>query len=234
MPRKPRPYLSGMPCHVIQRGNNRQTCFFAPGDYRFYLDCLRHACRRYQVQVHAYVLMTNHVHMLLTPADPHGISLLMQSLGRRYVQRINQRDGRSGTMWEGRHKACLVDADAYLLACQRYIELNPVRARIVDTPGDYRWSSFRSNAFGEPDPLITPHPTYQNLGENIATRRKAYRELVSTELAPGVVQEIGRAIECSKPLGDTHFAARVAAELGRGPGHYKRGRPRKSGEGIES
>ena len=145
MPRKQRPYLPGVPCHIISRGNNREACFYSDDDYLFYLECLADACKRYQVALHSYVLMTNHVHLLMTPATGTGLSQVMQSVGRRYVQYVNINYKRSGTLWEGRHKASLVDAKYYLLACYRYIELNPVRANMVAHPADYRWSSYRVN-----------------------------------------------------------------------------------------
>ncbi len=148
MPRKVRVYLAGMPCHVIQRGNNRQVCFYADEDYLFYKECLLDACKRYHVVTHAYVLMTNHVHLLMTPEDADGISAVMQSVGRRYVQYINKMYCRSGTLWEGRYKASIVSAEDYLLACYRYIEMNPVVASMVEHPGDYRWSSYRANSAG--------------------------------------------------------------------------------------
>ena len=150
MPRKSRMYLPTIPCHVVSRGNNRDACFYADEDYLFYLECLGDACDKYAVALHAYVLMTNHVHLLLTPRDELGISRVMQSVGRRYVQYINYTYRRSGTLWEGRHKASLIDADRYLLACYRYIELNPVRANMVVDPADYRWSSYRVNAGLQP------------------------------------------------------------------------------------
>ena len=131
MPRKRRPYLPGVPCHIISHGNNREACFYSEDDYLFYLECLADACKRYQVALHAYVLMTNHDHLLMTPATGSGLSQVMQSVGRRYVQYVNINYKRSGTLWEGRHKASLVDAEYYLLACYRYIELNPVRASMV-------------------------------------------------------------------------------------------------------
>ena len=124
MPRKPRQYVGGMPSHIVQRGNNRSVCFFSDEDYYAYLDYLQDACQRYAVSLHAYVLMTNHAHLLMTPACQHGISQVMQSLGRRYVQYINHQYRRSGTLWEGRHKASLVQVDQYLLACYQYIELH--------------------------------------------------------------------------------------------------------------
>jgi putative transposase len=147
MPRKARMYMAGMPCHIIPRGNNRDACFYADQDYQFYIDCMQDACERYHVAVHAYVLMTNHLHLLMSPENVDGISRVMQSVERRYVQYINLVEyRRSGTLWEGRHKASLVDADNYLLICIRYIELNPVRAGMVEHPASYRWPSFRFDA----------------------------------------------------------------------------------------
>lgn len=175
MPRKPRMYLAGVPCHVIQRGNNRDACFYAEQYYQFYLECLQDACRRYHVAVHAYVLMTNHVHLLMMPDDTEGISRVMQSVGRRYVQYINFEYQRSGTLWEGRHKASMVHAEEYLFTCMRYIELNPLRANMVKHPADYRWSSYRANGQGEPSPLITPHTLYTAMGPDSPQRLSAYR-----------------------------------------------------------
>jgi putative transposase len=140
MPRKPRHFLANVPCHIISRGNNHNVCFFADDDYLFYLECLNDACLKYAVSVHAYVLMTNHVHLLMTPSELISIPKVMQSVGRRYVQYINKTYRRTGTLWEGRYKASIIDAEAYLLACYRYIELNPVRASMVEHPIDYPWS----------------------------------------------------------------------------------------------
>ena len=149
MPRRARLVPPGVPLHLIQRGNNRQVCFLAEDDCRFYLDWLTHYARKLDVAIHAWVLMTNHVHLLVSPADPAGPGAVMQALGQRYVQHFNRAWARSGTLWEGRFRSCPVDAEAYLLACQRYIELNPVRAGMVGHPAEYRWSSFRANALGE-------------------------------------------------------------------------------------
>ena len=149
MPRQLRYNLPGIPQHVIQRGNNRQATFFSDEDYMRYLADLKSACDQHQCEVHAYVLMTNHVHLLMTPHNGDGIAKTMQSLGRRYVVYINQTYRRTGTLWEGRYKAALIDSENYLLTCYRYIELNPVRAEgMVDHPGKYRWSSYRANALG--------------------------------------------------------------------------------------
>jgi len=164
--RLPRYAAPGMAQHVIQRGNNRSALFVDDVDYRFLHQCLRAACDRHGCRVHAYVFMTNHVHLLVTPATPTGISRMMQSVGRRYVRRFNDTYGRTGTLWEGRHKATLVNSDQYLFACYRYIELNPVRAGLVVDPIDYCWSSHRANALGAWDPIVVPHYSYDALGSD--------------------------------------------------------------------
>ena len=179
MPRKPRMYLAGVPCHVVQRGNNRDTCFFADDDCQFYQEALGDACRRYPVDVHAYVLMTNHVHLLMTPHTIEGVSRVMQSLGRRYVQYINRAYRRCGTLWESRHKASLVDAEQYLLACYRYIELNPVAARVVKHPSDYRWSSFACNAWADATTLFVRMPCISRLPR---TNRHASHAIANSSL----------------------------------------------------
>jgi len=225
MPRRLRMYMAGIPCHVIQRGNNRNACFYAEQDYSFYLDCLREACRRYRVAVHAYVLMTNHVHLLMTPYDAEGISRVMQSLGRRYVQYINLEHRRSGTLWEGRHKASLIDAENYLLTCMRYIELNPVRANMVDHPAGYRWSSYRNNAQAEVSSPLTPHPIYRALDPDTAQRQYYYRSLFEHQLTSRDIHSIREAIQFAPPLGDEKFKRRIETALGRPTGYAKRGRP---------
>ena len=224
MPRKPRMYLGGMPCHVIQRGNNRAACFYADDDYEYYLSALGDACRRYGVDLHAYALMTNHAHMLFTPQDQWGVSRVMQSLGRRYVQHINKAHQRTGTLWEGRHKSSLVDADNYLLACYRYIELNPVRAAMVVHPAEYRWSSHRCNAYGEANELITPHDLYQSLGGNIEHRRAHYSALFETPLNKLMMSDIRAAANRSMPLGDNRFREQIEHALGRKLGNLYQGR----------
>ena len=157
MPRKTRMYLPDIPVHVVQRGNNRDACFFCEDEYRYFLDRLREGQGRFGVALHAYVLMTNHVHLLMTPRDTAGISRLMQHLGRHYVLYVNRQYRRTGTLWEGRHKASLVQADKYLLTSMRYIELNPVAAGMVQSPEQYRWSSYRCHAWGEPNPWLRDH-----------------------------------------------------------------------------
>lgn len=225
MPRKPRMYLAGIPSHVIQRGNNRDVCFFAEQDYLFYLEYLEDACKRCHVSVHAYILMTNHVHLLMTPEESQGISQVMQSLGRRYVQYINYEYRRSGTLWEGRHKASLVDAENYLFTCMRYIELNPVRANMVKHPADYRWSSYRTNAQGENSGLVKPHTLYLQIDQNPIERQYAYRSLFEHQLDDQDIHNIREAAQFSMPLGNERFSQQIEATLGRAIGQAKRGRP---------
>ena len=227
MPRKPRMYLPGVPCHVIQRGNNREATFFAQHDYQFYLECLHDATQRYEVKVHAYVLMTNHVHILMTPARSESISLTMQSIGRRYVQYINKRYRRTGTLWEGRHKASVVDAENYLLACSRYIELNPVSANMVRRPAKYPWTSYRCNAHGESCALISPHETYCRLGTDSISRQQAYAALFVQPLDQIDVDTIRTAAHFSMPTGDNRFKHQIEQALNRKVGYAHRGRPRK-------
>ena len=148
MPRKPRFYVPGLPVHAVQRGHSREPVFYEDADYQAYLGWLREGAERYGNAIHAYVLMTNHIHILVTPKDKDGISRMMQYVGRRYVPYINYHYGTSGTIWEGRYKASLVQEDGYLLTCMRYIELNPVRANMVAHPREYRWSSYRTNGAG--------------------------------------------------------------------------------------
>ncbi|HHH42565.1 MAG TPA: transposase [Gammaproteobacteria bacterium] len=227
MPRKPRMYMPGVPCHVIQRGNNREPCFFTEEDYRFYLVCLGEACERFGVALHAYVQMTNHVHLLMTPASESGISRVMQSLGRRYVQHINQTYHRCGTLWESRHKANIVDAECYLLTCYRYIELNPVRAGMVEHPGDYAWSSYQRNACGKYQAYIREHEIYTQLGRDPATRQAAYRDLFSDALDRNVLHAIRTSATSSMPLGNDRFREKLEEALGRRVGYAGRGRPKR-------
>lgn len=225
MPRKPRMYMAGVPCHVIQRGNNRDACFYATQDYQFYLECLRTAGIKYDVAVHAYVLMTNHVHLLMTPKEATGISSVMQSIGCRYVQYINKTYKRTGTLWEGRHKASLINAEDYLLLCMRYIELNPVRASMVKHPADYKWSSYRANAQAERSRLITGHEVYITIDANALKRLEAYRDLFKHQLDDEDIHTIREATQFSMPLGNNKFTEQIEAALERSLGYSKLGRP---------
>ncbi len=183
MPRRARLAVARVPWHIIQRGNNRSPCFFSEEDYIFYLNILKQQSVDQGCAIHAYCLMTNHVHLLLTPEEASGPSHMMKHLGQCYVQYINRTYQRSGTLWEGRFKSCLAQDELYAMHCCRYIELNPVRAHMVRHPGEYRWSSFRHNAAGRKNDIITPHASYTSLGDNALHRQRAYRALVESGLA---------------------------------------------------
>ncbi|HXG29991.1 MAG TPA: transposase [Nevskiales bacterium] len=233
MARLPRIDLPGVPQHIIQRGNNRGPCFFAEDDYRYYLECLREAAQRYDCSVHAYVLMTNHVHLLATAHHAGGLPRLMQSVGRRYVRYVNSCYRRTGTLWEGRYRACLIDSERYLLACYRYIELNPVRAGIVADPARYPWSSYGWHALGKPDKVIVDHPLYLGMGATAEERCVAYRRLFQVEIGPDELQALREATIRNRVWGGERFKDQVEAALKRRVRPGKMGRPRKSGE-VES
>ncbi len=225
MGRKSRFNLPGIPQHVIQRGHNRDACFFVNEDYHYYLDNLREAAKKYNCHIHAYVLMTNHVHLLVTPQAAHAISQMMQSLGRRYVRYVNNTYQRSGTLWEGRYKAGLVDSQQYLLACMRYIELNPVRANMVTTPGAYPWSSFSANGNEKSDPLITRHKLYLELDQDIKRRCHAYRALFRNALDSHLLHEIRASVKLEMVLGRSTFKDKIEAMTKRQTRPGQSGRP---------
>ncbi len=227
MPRAPRYVLPDVPQHIIQRGHNRQPVFFHADDYRFYLACLHEAAATHGSAVHAYVLMTNHVHVLMQPRQPTSIAKVMQSLGRRYVQYINTTYQRTGTLWEGRYRASLVDAERYLLACYRYIELNPVRAGMVQRPEEYPWSSYRGHACGQDDPVVEDHALYLALGSTPHERYRVYQDLCRQQLDTSVLQEIRATLHQSRVLGTERFKDDIEAALARRVRAGKAGRPRK-------
>ncbi|WJG08680.1 transposase [Aliiglaciecola sp. LCG003] len=214
MPRQPRLNLVDVPQHVVQRGNNRQACFYSEQDYSVYLDKLYLYAKKYSVAVHAFVLMTNHVHLLLTPSTPKAVSKLMQGIGRFYVRYINKTYQRTGTLWEGRFKSTLIDSEQYFLLVSRYIEMNPVRARMVDHPASYPWSSFHSNGLDKDIKLLTQHPCYLALGQNQLERKKAYRALFLNHIAESNVDAIRNATNKGKVLGDSQFKRKVELETG--------------------
>ena len=227
MPRLPRYVLPGVPQHIIQRGNNRQAIFAADGDYLAYLEWLKQAAEQYGLHIHAYVLMTNHVHLLATPIAADSIGKTLQSLGRRYVQYFNFSYGRTGTLWEGRYRATVVDAENYLLACSRYIELNPLRAAMVEAPSAYRWSSYRCNALGEEDGLVIGHDLYQRLGRSAEQRQSAYRDLFQQAVADGFLSTVRDATNKGWALGNERFRTQVEALTARRAAPLSRGRARK-------
>jgi len=226
--------LTDIPQHIIQRGNNRQATFFGEDDYLVYLDKLREYALKYKVAVHAFVLMTNHVHLLMTPSDKVGISRLMQSLGRYYVRYINQTYKRSGTLWEGRYKSTLVDEDGYLLSVSRYIELNPVRANMVDHPKDYPWSSYQKNALGKDIKLITPHRIYNQLGQDDDSRKSSYRSLFKGHISELTLEEIRINTNRGWVIGNDRFKQEIEEMTGRRTSPKQRGGDRKSKEYKES
>ena len=229
MPRRPRIHLDGLPLHIVQRGHNREACFFCEEDYQSYLHWLSEALLREQVALHAYALMTNHVHLLLTPTSGESVARLMMSLGRRYVQYINRSYRRTGTLWDSRYKSSLIDADTYLLSCMRYIELNPVRAAMVDDPAHYRWTSYRSNALGQPNERLTSHPVYLALSGNDQDPQAAYRALFRASLDQAAIDDIRLALNQSQPLGGSRFTAKIERLTGERREARPRGRPRKEG-----
>jgi len=201
MPRVRRFEIARLPQHVIQRGNNRTACFFEPVDCQRYLVYLREFSLEFGCAVHAYVLMTNHVHLLVTPSELGAVSHLMHAIGSSYVPYVNRRQGRSGTLWQGRYKSCVVNNDRYLLTCYRYIEQNPQRASMVADAGDYPWSSYACNALGRFDPVVTPHDVYLALGPNAEDRARAYREIVGRAVDGEDLTEIRTFMQRGRTLG---------------------------------
>jgi len=228
MPRRARIYVPGLPYHLVQRGNNRDACFFADDDYLFYLQLLQENLLRYDVSLHSFVLMTNHIHLLLTPQSNDSISRMMSVVGSRYAYYLNKTYKRSGTVWEGRHKSSLVDTENYLLKCYRYIELNPVVANMVGTPDEYRWSSYLVNAWNEQNQVIIPHEEYLKLGKERENRAHNYRELFAAPLSGRDVHLIRNAAHFSHPVGNARFVESVEQQIGKSLGFAKRDRPLKA------
>lgn len=227
MPRKPRFYLPGVPVHVVQRGHSREPVFFEDSDYKAYLSWFREAIERYDCAVHAFVLMTNHVHFLMTPKYKDSIIRVMQYAGRHYVPYINYLYGTSGTLWEGRYKASLVQEEDYLLTCMRYIELNPVRANMVNHPREYPWSSYRANAEGTDIKLVRHHTLYEALGQTPLERLIAYRALFKAHILEDEIKTIRSAWETGTPLGNNYFKEKIEQKLQCKIGQSRRGRPSK-------
>jgi putative transposase len=225
MPRRPRLSLPGIPWHIIQRGNNRAVCFHAEEDYQYYLHYLKEFADKFECAIHAYVLMTNHIHLLLTPAKADSAALMMKHLGQRYVQYINRTYRRTGTLWEGRFRSCLTQTEDYVLACYRYIELNPVRAGMVMKPQDYRWSSYHDNGLGKTNRLLTPHDQYLSLARDETARRQAYRALFRAHVDEVLTEQIRGATNGNFVLGSKTFQAQIAQALGRRVTRAVAGRP---------
>lgn len=227
MPRQPRHFVPGYPVHAVARGVNRQPVFFEASDYSLYLSVVHWAAGRYGCAIHAYVLMTNHVHLLMTPDSVKSIPRLFQAVGRSYVQSVNRKYGRTGTLWEGRYRPSLVDSDAYALSCYRYIELNPVRAGLVANPALYAHSSYRCNALGIIDPLVTPQASYLALGSDVHSRQAAYASLFSSPIDEAELSAIRRQLNRCGVLGTERFKDEVEAVLGYPVRPARMGRPGK-------
>ncbi|HYQ24557.1 REP-associated tyrosine transposase [Stenotrophomonas sp.] len=203
MPRPRRIDAPGFPQHIVQRGNDRQVVFFSNRDPALYLGLLRDCAHEHRCRIHAYVLMGNHVHLLVTPDAPGGMSRMMQAVNRTYVRHVNERERRTGSLWEGRFHSTVIDTDRYLLACQRYIELNPVRAGMVTHPGDYRWSSYRANAQGRANALLAPHSAFELIAADVESRRSRYAEFIEQGVPAGDLAVIRRALQSQRRLKET-------------------------------
>lgn len=226
MPRGPRPVAPLIPHHVIHRGNNRQIIFAEPDDYIYYLACLRSAKALYSCRIYAYVLMTNHVHLLVEPSGPTDLGRFMKRVAGRYTRYMNRKYGRTGTLWEGRFKSALVEGERYLLAVSRYIELNPVRAKLVSDPGEYRWSSYTAHASGDTDGTVDFDPWYQSLGTTAEERGKRYAAWVMESIPAGEWEAIRKSIQREGFVGDPRFKEQIEILLGRAVEMRAPGRPR--------
>lgn len=226
MPRRARVYIPGLPYHIVQRGNNREACFLEPENYQHYIELWRELSVRYHCQVHAYCLMTNHVHFLVTPESNTAISDTMRVVGSRYAAHINRCYDRTGTLWEGRHRSSLVQTERYLLTCMRYIELNPVRAGMVERPEAYRWSSYNFNANGDAG-WLQRHDCYLSLGSSREERCHTYKALFRTQLGVRDIHLIRKAAHYCQPIGDERFRRLIEQRYGIRPGQMRCGRPRK-------
>ena len=225
MARLPRLTLPGYPHHIIQRGNNRQPIFAATADYQVLLDLLDENARKFEVAIHAYVLMTNHFHLLATPQTSDGLPQMMQAVGRRYVRYFNDRQQRSGTLWEGRYRSTLIQTDRYLLACMAYIDLNPVRAGLVAQARDYPWSSHAHFIGQHLDKLVTPHPLYWELGNTPFAREATYADWVQTGISSVQQKALTDAALSGWALGEPDFVADLQKRTARRVAKGSAGRP---------
>lgn len=214
VPRQPRFFVPGMPQHAIVRGIDKQDVFFCTDDYRLYLESLGKSAKQYDCAIHAYVLMSNHVHLLITPGTKRALPLFFQAMGRYYVQALNRKIDRVGPLWQGRYRTSLVQDDLYLLTCYRYIELNPVRAGIVNRPGDYEYSSYRSNAIGVVNNLVQPHPLYEALDDDRNQRLAKYRSLFAEDINIDTLEVIRDRVNSCRILGNDRFKEETQVRLG--------------------
>lgn len=228
MARLPRFVLPGYPQHVIQRGNNQERILYEEDDYWFLWEKIGAAAEKFQCDLHAYVLMPNHFHLVLTPHGDNGVGKLMQYVGRYYVQHFNARYKRTGTLWEGRYRSTLLDPKAYLLPVCHYVEANPVRAGLVTDVAEYGWSSYGANARGDDDPLITTHAEYERLGRSAKARRSAYAAQAGESQDPALIQRIRDATNKAWVLGDADFCDAMEPQMNRRASPRQRGGDRRS------
>ncbi len=227
MARLPRIYVKNQPQHIIQRGKNHEQIFTDKQDYLFYLKCLQEASKIHKLNIHAYVLMPDHMHLLASPQQENSIGKVMQSIGQRYAQYFNHKYERTGTLWDGRYKATLLESGPYLLTCMRYIELNPVRANKASQPKEYPWSSYCCNALGDSNGFLKPHRVYQQLGKEVKERKKAYRALFRRRLPSETIEDIRNATNKAWVLGGDRFKKKMEKLSGRRVDPLPRGRPKK-------
>lgn len=233
MPRTPRLLLPGVPLHITQRGINKGAVFLDDEDRHHFRRLLRDALQS-GIALHAFVLMDNHVHLLLTARTTRGLSCAMRRLGQCYVQAFNLRHRRCGSLWQGRFKSCLVQSERYLLNVMRYIELNPVRAAVVQRPEDHRWSSVHTHLGHAYDPLISPHPVYLALGGDLAERARNYRAWIDAGIAAEELAQLRSYARQERALGDERFQRMVEITLGRHASTRGRGRPRHEARSEET
>lgn len=227
MARLPRLIVPGQPHHVIQRGAGQQPIFLDTDDYLMFLRYLKKGARQFKVAIHAYVLMSNHLHLLASPADATGLARTMQWIGRYYVPYFNVKYARTGTLWQGRYKTAVIDSERYFLLCSRYIELNPVRAGIVAAPGDFRWSSYRHHVGLAHDPLITEHPLYWALGNTPFAREAVYQHLVDQTVSAQDATALTEATLKGWAIGSESFKKALEKDVRQRVTPVKAGRPRK-------
>ena len=226
--RLPRIILPGVPLHIYQRGNNRGCCFRCDIDRKFYLSRLKRYSVEYKVAIHSYVLMTNHIHLLVTPESKAATASMMKALGVSYVRYFNNKYERTGTLWEGRFKASLVDSDNYFLTVSCYIEMNPVRAKMVRQPSQYKWSSFNVNGLGASTTLLKQHQVYVGLGDCQQTRLERYRALFPKGTVDEGVEAVRNALAKGAILGDEAFKSTVESQLELVRSRYSKGGDRRS------
>lgn len=234
MARRPRLISPGLPVHIVQRGNDRMECFREDNDFLLYRTQLSRLCNKFECALHAYCLMTNHVHLLLTPTDAHECAGLMKELSQTYAHYFNRKYNRTGTLWEGRFRSCLVESARYVLACYRYIELNPVRAGLVAYAALYPWSSHAANAGVRDDALITAHGEFSSLGSEAKAQHSVYRSFVEEGLAPAMLADIRAATAGGYPLASAELKSALRLRAGRRVERGRAGRPAKAAEENKS